>query len=129
MEADRNVLTDTMWGALEAVLHEVRDPRGAPSELDERTFVEAVLFLCRTGSPWRDLPSRFGRWSAVYMRFRRWEDAGVWEALWQGLAQGRCPELLTVFLDSTSIPVHPHAAGARKKTTVQARLLAARGEA
>ncbi|HEY0944092.1 MAG TPA: transposase [Opitutaceae bacterium] len=115
-----------MWRECEAALRVVRDPRGAPAETGEREFVEAVLFLARTGCPWRDLPKRFGNWSAVYMRFRRWETAGVWRGLWEQLEQGACPALLQVFIDSTSIPVHPHAAGAPKKT-VAARLWVVRG--
>ena len=114
-----------MWEQLSAALAEVKKPRGAPASLSDRDFCEAVLYLTRAGLPWRDLPAEFGTWSAVYMRFRRWEKAGVWQRLWAQLARGTTPQLLEVFVDSTSIPVHPHAAGAPKKT-VQSRLLAAR---
>jgi transposase len=114
-----------MWEQLAAALDEVKDPRGAPPGLTDRQFVEAVLYLARTGLPWRDLPEEFGTWSAVYMRFRRWEKAGVWRRLWEVLARGASPALLDLFVDSTSIPVHPHAAGAPKKTAL-IRLLVAR---
>jgi putative transposase len=124
----RKLLSDAMWEQLAAGLAEVKDPRGAPAGLPEREFVEAVLFLARTGLPWRDLPEAFGQWSAVYMRFRRWEKAGVWRGLWAVLARGATPVLLKVFVDSTSIPVHPHAAGAPKKTA-RIRLWAARAAA
>lgn len=124
----RRLLSNAMWEQLAAALAEVKDPRGAPPGLTERAFVEAVLFLARTGLPWRDLPEEFGQWSAVYMRFRRWEAAGVWRGLWAALACGATPVLLKVFVDSTSIPVHPHAAGAPKKTA-RIRLWAARGAA
>ena len=117
-----------MWEQLAAVLVTVKDPRGAKPDLAEREFVEAVLYLARTGLPWRDLPPEFGAWSAVYMRFRRWEQAGVWQQLWDVLQGGTTPALLELFMDSTSIPVQPHAAGAPKKT-VQTRLLGARGAA
>lgn len=121
----RRLLSNGMWQQLAAGLAEAKDPRGAPAGLEDRAFVEAVLYLARTGLPWRDLPGEFGQWSAVYMRFRRWEKAGVWQRLWTYIARGTTPELLDVFVDSTSIPVHPHAAGAPKKTA-QIRLLAAR---
>ena len=124
----RRILTDEVWTQLEAALLEVKDPRGAPGDLPEREFIEAVLFLARTGTPWRDLPAEFGVWSAVYMRFRRWEGSGVWRGLWEVLQQGATPAALQLFVDSTSIPVHPHAAGAPKKT-VRIRLWAARGAA
>lgn len=121
----RRILSDEMWAQCEAALAAVKDPRGAPPDLTTREFLEAVLYLARTGSPWRDLPADFGTWSAVYMRFRRWEDADVWRGLWEVLQQGATPAALSLFVDSTSIPVHPHAAGAPKKT-VRARLWAAR---
>ena len=80
----RRILSDEMWEQFEAALRAVKDPRGAPPGTPEREFLEAVLFLARTGTPWRDLPEEFGRWSAVYMRFRRWEESGVWKGLWKG---------------------------------------------
>ena len=122
----RRLLNNAMWEQIAAALDEVKDPRGAPPGLDDRKFIEAVLYLTRTGLPWRDLPEEFGTWSAVYMRFRRWEKAGVWRRLWEALSQGASPALLDLFVDSTIIPVHPHAAGAPKKTALT-RLLAARG--
>ncbi len=114
-----------MWEQLAAALIEVKDPRGAPPGLADREFCAAVLYLTRMGLPWRDLPEEFGAWSAVYLRFRRWEKAGVWRRLWAVLSQGASPALLDVFVDSTSIPAHPHAAGAPKKTA-QTRLSVAR---
>jgi transposase len=121
----RRILSDEMWEQFEAALRAVKDPRGAPPGTPEREFLEAVLFLARTGTPWRDLPEEFGRWSAVYMRFRRWEESGVWKGLWKVLEQGSTAQALQLFVDSTSVPVHPHAAGAPKKTA-QARLSAVR---
>jgi transposase len=112
----RRILSDELWEQFEEALAAVKDPRGAPAELSDREFLEAVLHLARTGEPWRVLPSEFGSWIAVYMRFRRWEKSGVWHGLWEVLQQGASPLALHLFVDSTSIPVHPHAAGARKKT-------------
>ena len=117
----RRIISDELWKQFEEALAVVKDPRGAPAELSDREFLEAVLHLARTGEPWRDLPAEFGAWIAVYMRFRRWERNGVWRGLWAVLQQGAAPLALELFVDSTSIPVHPHAAGARKKTA-RARL-------
>lgn len=127
MDQRRRVLSNAMWEQLESALEGARDARGARGS-DERAFIEAVLYLARTGCPWRDLPDEFGTWSTVYMRFRRWEETGVWRTLWERLEQGACPGALRLFIDSTSVPVHPHAAGAPKKTAAE-RLLAARGAA
>jgi transposase len=123
----RRILSDEMWEQFEDALRMVKDPRGAPGK-SEREFLEAVLFLARTGTPWRDLPADFGQWSAVYMRFRRWEESKVWHGLWNVLQQGSTPMALQLFVDSTSIPVHPHAAGAPKKTA-RIRLWAVRAVA
>ena len=123
----RKILTNPIWEQCRLALRQLKDRRGTKPTLPDREFMEAVLYLARTGTPWRDLPPEFGTWSAVYMRFRRWEDNGLWQRLWALLEQGACPVLLQVFIDSTSIPVHPHAAGAPKKTVAE-RLWAARGE-
>jgi transposase len=123
----RRILSDEMWEQFEDALRAVKNPRGAPGK-SAREFLEAVLFLARTGTPWRDLPAEFGKWSAVYMRFRRWEERKVWHGLWNVLQQGSTPMALQLFVDSTSIPVHPHAAGAPKKTA-RIRLWAVRAVA
>jgi transposase len=85
-----------------------RGPKGR----DDARFVRAVFWVLRTGAPWRDLPSGFGKWSTVYRRYRRWAVAGRWEALRQTLdEQQRC----YLLIDSTIIKAHPHAAGALKR--------------
>ena len=121
----RRILTDEIWKQLEAALLEVKDPRGAPGDLTEREFIEAVLFLARTGTPWRDLPAEFGLWSAVYMRFRRWEKRGVWQRLWENLQAEPMAGAREVMLDSTTVRAHPHAAGAPKKSPLRIKLWAA----
>ena len=76
---------------------------------DDRRFLEAVLWVLRTGAPWRDLPTELGNWSTVYRRYRRWAIAGRWEVLRQMLER---PERCYLLIDSTIIKAHPHAAGA-----------------
>jgi putative transposase len=111
MDDSRLLLTDAAWERIAAVVRDVKSPAGAPPQLSDRDFVEAILYLARTGIPWRDLPSRFGAWDAVYQRFRRWEKTGIWKALFERLPD----DLQTVevlFFDSTIIRAHAHAAGA-----------------
>lgn len=81
---------------------------------DNRLFIEAVPWLLRTGAPWRDLPPEFGRWHTVYMRFARGQKSGVWERLFQAVSADT--DLEEVFIDSTAIRAHMHAAGAPQKT-------------
>ena len=130
MDDSRLMLTDAAWGRIAAVLAEVKHPAGAPPELPDREFVEAILYLARTGTPWRDLPGRFGNWDAVYNRFRRWEAAGYWRALFERLPGADLAEVEAVFFDSTVIRAHQHAAGApRKKGAPRPRAWAAAGAA
>ena len=62
----------------------VGDPGASAS--DNRLFVEAVLWIARTGAPWRDLPHEFGKWYSVYTRFWRWAQKGVWERVFKALS-------------------------------------------
>lgn len=84
---------------------------------DNRQFVEAVLWIARTGSPWRDLPRPFGPWNSVYQRFARWSRRGVWHRIFVQLAQDA--DFEEVFIDSTIVRAHQHAAGAPKKTVAR----------
>ena len=84
---------------------------------DNRLFVEAVLWIARTGSPWRDLPRQFGPWNSVYQRFARWSRRGVWHRVFAHLAQDA--DFEEVFIDSTIVRAHQHAAGAPKKRAIK----------
>jgi transposase len=122
----RKLIRDRIWQALEpAVMAAKHSAAGAPAVLSDREFLEAVLYLHRTGCPWRDLPAALGYWHAVYMRFRRWEERGVWQRIWQGLQAKPFAQARALFLDSTTVRAHHHAAGAPKKT-VRSRLWDAR---
>lgn len=113
---ERKLISDAMWEKLEpAVLAAKHSAAGAPPDLTDREFLEALLFLNRTGSPWRDLPAELGYWHAVYMRFRRWEERGVWQRLWKNLQSEPFAAARELFVDSTTVRAHPHAAGAPKK--------------
>jgi transposase len=98
-------------------LGNLKSRRGAPPALADRDFVEAVLYLARTGTPWRDLPPRFGKWQAVYQRFRRWIDRGTWLGLLRALPGEDLGAVTALFVDGTVVRAHQHAAGAPKKTT------------
>jgi transposase len=113
---------------MDPVLCALKHYAGSPPQLSDRMFIEAVLYQARTGSPWRDLPDDFGHWDAVYNRFRRWEARNLWKRLWQHMQQNGCMLATQVFIDSTIMRAHQHAAGARKKTAgKRPRLLAALG--
>jgi transposase len=71
-------LTDEQWERIAALLPPQKPSTGRPAK-DHRTIVEAILWIDRTGAPWRDLPQEFGPWQSVATRFYRWVEAGVWD--------------------------------------------------
>lgn len=113
----RYVLTDDLWAALRPLVEGAKWYKGGqPPAVPDRQFFEALLYLARTGIPWRDLPSEFGRWDAVYNRFRRWVHSGGLTALFEAMtARPDLGEYRRVLIDSTIVRAHQHAAGARRK--------------
>ena len=109
-ELSRRTLTDAQWQRIEALVPGKAGDRGATGK-DNRLFVDAVLWMVRTGSPWRDLPPTFGDWNAVWRRFDRWSTAGVWQRLFAALADDLDFEY--VIIDATIVRAHQHAAGAK----------------
>ena len=116
VETSRKMITAVQWEELEEVLKIAKHSlAGAPPGQGDRDFLEAVLWIARTGSPWRDMPPELGYWHAVYMRFRRWETRGVWQKLWSALQREEFSNARHLFIDSTTVRAHQHAAGASKK--------------
>ena len=109
----RNVLSDEQWGRIEDLLPGKASDRGVTAK-DNRLFMEAILWIGRTGAPWRDLPPELGNWHTTFTRFSRWAKSGVWNRLFAALSGDR--DLEEVMLDSTAIRAHQHAAGAKKNT-------------
>ena len=91
---------------------------------DNRLFLDAVLWIARTGAPWPALPKRFGKYNSVFQRFNRWAQRGVWERLFDALQE---PDAEWLLLDSTTVRAHQHAAGARKRGPRRRRLPPAKG--
>ena len=109
----RHAITDADWTRIEGLLPGRPGQPGWLAE-DNRLFIDAVLWIARTGAPWRDLPERFGNWNSVWRRFDRWARKGTWKLVFEALQD---PDLEWLILDSTVIRAHPCAAGAKKKRT------------
>src|ERR1700728_3242254 len=78
---------------------------------DNRRFIEAVLWIVRTGSPWRDLPGSFGNWNTVFKRYRDWVKADVFIRLFEACSDE--PDMEYAMLDATIVKVHRHGQGAK----------------
>ncbi len=102
MEAARMVLTDRQWALMEPHLPGKASDSGVTAK-DNRLFVEAVLWMVRTSSPWRDLPPDFGPWNSAFRRFSRWSRSGVWPRVFEVVADD--PDFEYAIVDSTIIAV------------------------
>jgi transposase len=113
----RHELSDKQWERLQPLLPPQKPHTGRPNK-DHRIIINGILWLLRTGAPWRDLPERYGSWKTVASRFYRWQAAGIWEQIlaWvqqQADADGKLDWSLH-HVDGTIVRAHQHAAGARR---------------
>jgi transposase len=104
----RHEISQESWDRIEGLLPGRAGDVGVTAA-DNRLFVNAVYWVMKTGAPWRDLPSRFGRWNSVFQRFNRWSKKGVWQRIAEVLSDA--PDLEWVMIDSTVVRAHQHAAG------------------
>jgi transposase len=115
----RGDLTDRQWCQLELLLPPQIPKTGRPNK-DHRIIINGILWVLRTGAPWRDLPQRYGSWRTVASRFYRWRKDGLGDRLLASVQQqsnirGKVNWELH-YVDGTMVRAHQHAAGARGKT-------------
>lgn len=108
---DRLVLSDAAWERMASLIIGRPDQKGS-TRSDNRLFVEGMLWIARTGAPWRDLPEAFGDWNSTFRRFSRWSGKGVWQRISERMSDD--PDCEYLIVGSTIIRAHQHAAGAKK---------------
>lgn len=113
----RGDLTNKQWEQLEPVLPPQKPHTGRPA-LDHRTVMNGILWVLRTGAPWRDLPERYGKWTTIYSRFQRWRKQGVWDRILSELqtirSRNKQIDWEIHLIDGSVVRAHQHAAGAKK---------------
>lgn len=108
---DPYAISDERWARLAPLLPGKATDPGRTAR-DNRLFIDAVLWVAKTGAPWPALPDRFGKHNSVFQRFNRWSRKGVWAQIFDALQE---PDTEWLLLDSTTVRAHRHAAGARKR--------------
>jgi len=112
----RYEISDADWDRIQHLLPGRPGQHGGIAQ-DNRRFLNAVLWIARTGAAWADLPARLGNGNSQWRRFDRWAAKGRWEPI---LAALRDPDLDVLILDSTAVRAHPCAAGSKKNGTALA---------
>ena len=106
----RHAIKDADWERIKDHLPGQPGQHGKAAK-NNRLFIDAVLWIAKTGAPWRNLPEYFGNWNSVWRRLDRWANKGVWQRVFAILQD---PDLEWVILDSTTIRAHPPC-GTKKK--------------
>ena len=104
-------MTDEEWNRIESLLPAERGRRGRPVALSNRTFMNAIFYIAKTGVPWRDLPERFGPWKTVHVRFTRWNRAGVFQRVIDRFKENADPT--SNMADGSYAKAHQDAAGGK----------------
>lgn len=108
----RDLMSDEEWVLHERFILAARAPNGR-KPLNHRRVLDGIFWIARTGSPWRDLPEEFGKWSSVYRQFRRWTLAGLWEHIMDALNGSRLVPDALQMIDCIVVRSHHQPAGAK----------------
>ena len=108
----RGDLSNAEWAIIGMLLPPERSRKARPAH-DNRRFFDGMLYVLRVGCSWRDMHERYGKWNSVYVRFRRWAEQGVWDALLGTLVELGLTDNWQHMIDSTTVRGHSQAAGAK----------------
>ena len=114
----RYELTDEEWNRIVNLLPPENTGKQGRPRKSNRTILNGIIWIARSGAPWRDLPERYDSWKSVYSRFRKWIEDGILDNIFRVLSLE--PELGELSIDASIVKAHQHSAGA-KKGGLQAR--------
>ena len=109
----RYELSDFEWNVIEPILP--NKPRGVP-RVDDRRVLNGIFWVLRSGTPWCDMPERYGPYTTAYNRFNRWRKAGVWDRLMDEITKSYNGKIQMI--DPTSVRVHQLAAAIKRGSTL-----------
>jgi transposase len=112
----RHQLTEEDWVRIAPLLPAERGRKARPAVLSNRQFMDAIMYVAKTGVPWRDLPLRFGPWKTIHSKFTRWNAAKVFDRIFELFATRSDPE--ASIADSTYAKAHQHSAGGKGGTRI-----------
>ena len=122
----RYELTDQEWEQVASLLPPEKTGKPGRPPKDNRTMLNGMVWIARSGAPWRDLPERYGPWNSVYSRFRKWIDDGILDNIFRVLSLEA--EINELSLDATIVQAHQHSAGAKKGASERDRAQPGRGK-
>ena len=108
-----------MWALIEPLIAK----QGGAN--DNRLFIDAVMYVAKTGIPWRDLPKSYGNWNSIFARFNRWSRKGLWQRIFDITAD---QDPLAIAIDSTTVRANQVAAGLKKTLVDYPRSAAREGD-
>ena len=108
----RSELTDSEWNRVVELLPPENTGKQGHPRKDNRTILNGMIWIARSGTPWRDLPKRYGPWETVYSRFRKWIEDGIFDNIIRVLSMD--VDLSELSLDASIVQAHQHSAGAKK---------------
>jgi transposase len=110
----RHEIADEQWDRIKDLVPPERSGgKGRPAK-DNRMMINAIVWIVKTGAPWRDLPERFGSWNSVYSRYSRWTKRGIWENIFLELSKDQDTE--EYMIDGSYVRVHQHGTGGKGGT-------------
>ena len=118
MNTHRYEIKDNEWNRIKDMFppeHPKSGKRGRPAKYDNRSVMNGLLWIARTGAQWRELPERYGKWQAVYARYRLWKQKDLFASIFAALSADADMENLS--MDSTSCKVHQSSNGGKKRKT------------
>jgi transposase len=115
---NRHAISDEKWEYIEPILSSPKKETRGRKPKDNRLMFNGILWILKTGAPWRDLPKEFGPWQTVYKRFSKWTTTEAWKALFKKLTQDIDTE--SIMIDGSYVKLHQHGCGAQGGQYLQA---------